>query len=167
MFRYLIILIFLFVGCQRGPSLPLGIPPLTVCKITVTQNGEPLDGATLSLNTVAGTENWRVVGITDTNGVVVPSTNGLFEGVLQGKYKIVVSKKEQDASKLPPSPAMGEPGYEEWLNKYGDKIEKLNTYFLVEKQYTSASTTPHEIDVSGKKRIETAIDVGKKVREKM
>jgi hypothetical protein len=167
MFRFLFLPIILIAGCQYSPSLPPGIPPLTVCKITVTQNGEPLAGALVTLNSVAGTENWRTGGMTNANGVVVPFTNGLFEGVPQGKYKIVVSKREQDAANIPPAPEMGAPGYEEWLKKYAENVTIPNTYSLVEKQYTLPSTTPHEIDVSGKKIIETTIDVGKKVREKM
>ncbi|MDR2439500.1 MAG: carboxypeptidase-like regulatory domain-containing protein [Planctomycetaceae bacterium] len=171
MFRFLflwIASIVLIIGCQRGPSLPSDIPPLTVCKIIVTQNGEPVDGVSVSLLPVTKTENWRTSGVTDANGTTVPFTNGLFEGVPQGKYKIVVSKTERESDKnIPPTPPMGTPDYEEWMKKYFGKKNIVTTYSLIEKQYISFSTTPHEIEVSGKKTIETTIDVGKKVREKL
>ncbi|MDR1268523.1 MAG: carboxypeptidase-like regulatory domain-containing protein [Planctomycetaceae bacterium] len=167
MFRFLFLLIVFIIGCQYRPSLPPDIPPLTVCKITVMQNGEPVDGASVSLISVTGIENWRTSGMTNENGITVPFTNGLFEGVPQGKYKIVVSKNEREEdNNIPSTPPMGTPGYEEWLKKYSGKTRVI-TYSLIEKQYSSFSTTPHEIEVSGKKTIETTIDVGKKVREKL
>lgn len=168
MFRFLFLLIVFIVGCQYRPSLPPDIPPLTVCKITVTQNGEPVGGTLVSLISVTRAENWRASGMTNENGITVPFTNGLFEGVPQGKYKIVVSKNEREEDdNIPSMPPMGAPDYEEWMKKYSGKKNTVITYSLIEKQYTSFSTTPHEIEVSGKKTIETTIDVGKKVREKL
>ncbi|MDR0335497.1 MAG: carboxypeptidase-like regulatory domain-containing protein [Planctomycetaceae bacterium] len=165
MFQFLFLLVIFIVGCQHRSSLPPDIPPLTVCKIKVTQNGEPVNNASVSLIPVTKTENWRTNGITDANGIVVPFTNGLFEGVPQGKYKVVVSKNEQDNNNhIPPAPSMGESGYEEWMKKYSSKKNATMTYSLIEKQYTSFATTPHEIEVSGKKTIEITIDVGKKTR---
>ncbi|MDR0611127.1 MAG: carboxypeptidase-like regulatory domain-containing protein [Planctomycetaceae bacterium] len=170
MFRFsllLIVLIVLIISCQYRPSLPPDIPPLTICKITVTQNGEPLDGASVILHSVSEMETWRVSGVTNANGVAVLFTNGLFEGVPQGKYKITVSKAEQETDDIPPCPESGSHGYEEWMKKYENIPRSSNTYSLVEKQYSMFSVTPLEIDVSGKKVIEMKIDVGKKVREKL
>ncbi|MDR2115774.1 MAG: carboxypeptidase-like regulatory domain-containing protein [Planctomycetaceae bacterium] len=167
MSRFLFLLIVLIASCQYRSSLPPDVPPLIKCKITVTQNGEPLNNASVLLNSVLGTETWRVSGITDANGVAVLFTNGLFEGVPQGKYKITISKTEQDADNIPPTPEIGSPDYEKWMKKYANNPRSPNTYSLVEKQYSTLSLTPLEIDVSGKNVVEMKIDVGKKVREKL
>ena len=156
-------LIALF-GCNRGPQLPSDVPKLIPCKITVTQEGAPLAGATVILD-VAGGGSWRTAGTTDSAGVVVPMTNGQFEGVPEGKYKVVVTKTEQDASSIPPAPEAGAPGYDEWMQKYA-MTEGPARYSLIEKPFTAAKTTTLELEVSGKS-VEKTIDVGKKVREKM
>lgn len=153
------------LGCNRGPQLPPDVPKLVPCKITVTQEGTPLAGATVILDFV-GTSSWRTGGATDSNGVVTPMTNGQFEGVPAGKYKVVIMKTEQDASSIPPAPEAGAPGYDEWMSKYA-MAEGPARYTLVEKQFTTAKTTPLEIELTGGKLVEHTVDAGKKIREKM
>ncbi|MDR3109520.1 MAG: carboxypeptidase-like regulatory domain-containing protein [Planctomycetaceae bacterium] len=165
-YRLLTINLLLLTGCYYQPKLPSDIPPLTNCKITVTQDGVPLAGAVVSLESIDGGEKWRVGSTTDADGTAVPFTNGLFSGVPQGKYKIIVSKIESDTDTRPQEPEAGDTGYDEWQKKYAN-VPPPSSYSVVEKRYTTTSTTPHKIEVSGKKTIEIKIDIGKKIREKI
>ena len=149
-------------GCNPGQKLPEGMPPLTPCTLTITQDGKPLEGATISLFSIGGAQSFYPGGKTDANGKAEIFTNGKYQGVPDGKYKVVVSKRETEESKFGPALTADDPGYDEWLAKSSG--ENLSSYRLVEKQYTSAGTTTLEITVPGE--IAT-LDVGKAIREKL
>ena len=156
---------FLFTGagCSSGPSLPSDLPDLKPCVIAVTQDGAPLDGATVMLKSATESQ-WFPGGQTDASGKVEIYTNGRYKGAPQGKYKIVVTKTEVDPSKLGPAPPDDSPGYGDWLEKSAAEVR--HSYSLIEKQYTNVETTTLEIDVAGGKT-EKTVDVGKKVRDKI
>jgi hypothetical protein len=113
-----------FAGC--GQKLPEGMPPLYPCKITVTQEGKPAVNASVILHpTVQGDKYWAISSLSDTNGVVVMSTNGKYKGVPAGTYKITVEKLQ-----------------EEHLEKGYYMID------LIDPQYRTPEKTPLEIEVA-------------------
>jgi len=124
------------IGC--GEKLPPGMPSPVPCEITVTQEDQPLAGAVVKLQPTDNS-SWTAMGRTDASGKVIIYTKDEYKGAVPGKYKVIVTKAEigTDAS-----------------------------FYLVDQQYGSASTTPLEIDVVKGKATYT-VDVGKAVRIKV
>ena len=90
---FLLPLLMVSIGCNRGPAKPEGFPPLFPCTLTFEQEGSPLSGAVFSLLSVDDPSfKWSVGGITDEAGKAVLTTNGLHRGAPAGKYKITVRK---------------------------------------------------------------------------
>ena len=80
----------LFVGCgAKDDGKPADMPPLFPATLTFTQEGAALDGATIILHSDS---KWSVRGRTDNQGKVQLSTNGYYDGVPEGSYKITVQK---------------------------------------------------------------------------
>jgi hypothetical protein len=97
---------------------------------------------------------WVIAGNTNSNGIVVPKTHGKFSGVPVGEYKIIVTKTEQFPI-----------GQQISNEKDNAPPQKVDVYYLIEKQYSDVSTTPLTITIKNGKNIQT-FDVGKPVREK-
>ncbi|MCL2743957.1 MAG: hypothetical protein FWE67_08900 [Planctomycetaceae bacterium] len=131
-------------GCNSGPALPSDLPKLTPCALTFTQEGQPLDGAMVTLNPTDGSK-WYPSGITDEKGTVELYTNGKYKGAPKGKYKVVVKKIYTEPSKLGPPVEEGAPGYEEWQQKASK--EKRGSWSVVEKSFTNVDTTTLEVDI--------------------
>lgn len=136
-------------GCSRPK--PDGMPKLVPCTVRVTQEEEPLAGATVEL---LGDENfkWTVSGTTDAQGNAKIHTHGDYPGAPEGSYKVAVSKQvveqeEVDESQMSASyvPSGG------------------TAYNCVDPQYGKADTTPLTIDVKGK--TSAAFDVGAAIHE--
>ncbi|MDR2114847.1 MAG: hypothetical protein LBP87_00545, partial [Planctomycetaceae bacterium] len=132
----------------------------------ITQDQTPLEGANVSLHSVtSGTQEWVSGGRTDANGVAEIRTNGRYDGVPAGKFKVLITKTETEPSKLPPRPDENDPSFPAWMAKSQNEV--LPTYRLVDKQYANPQTTPHELETSGSKPVTVTFDTGKKIREKM
>ena len=129
-------LVFLF-GC--GPKLPDGMPKLySPIKITVTQEGQPLVGATVTLRSTdpsAGT--WTIGGLTDANGGFELYTHG-YRGAPLGTFKVVVYKWEEDH-------------------------DAAKTWSYAEDEYGDAKTTPLEVEITARTRTLT-VDAGSAVK---
>lgn len=164
-FAVSVLLVAVFQGCLGGTPRPSDMPKLTPCTITVTQENAPLAGVTVSLSLGGDSQPWLGGGVTGEDGVVELYTNGRYKGVPEGKFKVVLSKTEIEAGKIPPRPAEDDPGFGEWMNKYENA--QPDVFSLVEKEYTDPKTTPLEIEISGSKPVTTTFDAGKKVRVKM
>jgi hypothetical protein len=153
------------IGCQSNGEIPADLPKLIPCKITITQEGLPLEGASVTLRLVGGTQQWYPNGQTDTFGSIDFYTNGRYKGVPVGKYKIVVTKFETEPSKLPPAPSEDDPQYGKWLEQSQQEVRA--NFQLIERIFTKAETTPLEIEVTDSKEVIGTFDVGKRVRNKM
>lgn len=93
-------------GCNRGPSKPSHIPPLTACVIKVTYNGQPVADASVLLAPQTG--EFSAAGLTDAEGKAVMKTDGMYEGVVAGEYLASVTKREildLDLGESPQDPA--------------------------------------------------------------
>jgi len=154
----LLFIVFMLMGC--GPSLrprPGGLPTLAPVSITVTQEGQPLADAQISLVPSDGSKNWFVGGTTDASGKVAVTTYGTQRGAPLGKYKVAVTKELHE----------GLEEYQAALAKEdqaaANKID-VKLFSCVEAKYGAAATSPLDIEsVKGTK--DYAVDVGKAVKE--
>ena len=142
------------IGCGGDSSRPKDLPPLFPCVVTITQDGQPLGGATVSFDPVdTGNAKYQASSITDDTGKAVATTYG-FEGVPAGKYKVCVRK------------TLVEPG-KQIRDGYGDLVDAPGTeYRTVDPKYSYADSTPHEIEIVGKGTPPASFDVGKPVKIK-
>ncbi|MGL6196129.1 MAG: hypothetical protein ACRC2T_15035 [Thermoguttaceae bacterium] len=138
--------IALIVGCG-GPARPSDLPKLYPVKITITQQGDPCEEATVFLANDDANSKWVVTGVTDKSGVAVLKTNGTYDGAPAGSYKISVRKDEyvREGESLPGSPA------------------PITAQFqLIEGKYTLPTTSGLTIEIKGK--TQETFDVGEPVK---
>ncbi|MDR1384674.1 MAG: carboxypeptidase-like regulatory domain-containing protein [Planctomycetaceae bacterium] len=149
----LLVFITSMIGC-RDKSRPGDLPALYPCTITITQEGKLLEGAAVTFEPIdSSSVKYRATAITGVDGSATMNTYG-FSGVPIGKYKVVIAKIIQD-------------DIEYKLNESTGKNEPVSykRYRTVEPQFSSAETTPHEIEITGKeKKAEHIFDVGKAMK---
>ena len=146
---FCILLAVLCFGCGGHPK-PVGLPVLVPCEINITQNGEPLDGAVVSLLPDDGAKGWGTIGHTDASGKAVMNTRMHWKGAPKGKYIITVTRSIQET--LP-----GKEGEGKWDN--------LVTYNTIQKEYGDVSQSSLRLEVTGK--TSATFDVGKAVKERV
>ena len=125
--------LLLTIGC--GPSnRPEGLPSLSPCTITVTQQEKPLADASVQL--IPKFESpWPVTGLTDASGNAVMVTYGQFKGAPLGEYTVVITKNESKS--------------EGNADEYSSGITEI--FSLVDVQYTKPETSTLEITVEKKR----------------
>lgn len=158
--------LFAVSGCG-GQKLPPGMPKLHKVTITITQENKPLAEAMVTLYQTDG--QWSSQGTTDAGGVIKKFfTNGQYEGVVAGNFKVCVRKVEReyaiDPKDIPPEPPAGTQENYAWRMKYQEHRIPPKEFDLVEAQYIDAKTTPLEIEVTADQR-EFNFDVGAAVRD--
>ncbi|MDR1493851.1 MAG: carboxypeptidase-like regulatory domain-containing protein [Planctomycetaceae bacterium] len=140
------------IGCGGDVSRPADLPPLKPCKITVNQDGKPLEGAVVTLvSKDASTKYARSSGVTDASGTADMKTYGYF-GAPEGNYKMTVTKTGSEGGKET-ADASGV------VSTRGGK-----DYSYVEKKYADIKSTPLEIEIHGKENSQM-VDVGKAVHD--
>lgn len=138
------------------------MPKLYPASVTVTQEGKPLAGAMVQLIPEDSVNSaWGPGGTTNASGVVVLQTNGKYKGAPLGKYKVTVTKREQEPHPNPEL-AQGGPRTPEFA-KFQEIGRNLKVYSYVESQYGSIAETPLNIEVTAKEKNYT-IDAGKAVK---
>ena len=160
---FICLLSFGFVwGC--GPKLPDGMPKLYPVTLKVTQEGTPLEGATVVL--AGGADVWTATGITDAQGLTILHTEGRYPGVPEGTFKVSVTKTISEGER-PPSRPM--PGDEEALKRYreyqqsGKSFRQFHTTPL---EYRSTETSPISAEIKkGVKNV--AVNVESTVKEEI
>jgi hypothetical protein len=176
MLKKIFVLVFIFLICPWGGctkhSLPDDLPKLIPVTINVTQEEKPLANALVSLLPIDVNTKWSAVGRTNVDGKAQMSTNGMYNGVTAGKYKVVILKEETE--KLPdpyegaPDPKTDMDKYQFWYMKNESKIAAMQrrqakVFTFVEGKYTSAETTPLELEITDNVH-KYNIDAGKIVR---
>ncbi|MDR2171354.1 MAG: carboxypeptidase-like regulatory domain-containing protein [Planctomycetaceae bacterium] len=152
------IVLFIFVtiifGCG-DKSRPVDLPPLYPCTITITQDGKPLAEASVTLEPAdPANVKYKASALTGADGSVKMKTYG-FDGTPIGKYKIVVTKIINENIEVKLNESTGK-----------EEATSYQKYRLVEPKFTSAETTPLEIEVNGKdKKLQKNCDVGKPIKE--
>ena len=150
-------------GCNRA-NRPDGLPPLSSCEITITQGGEPLEGAFVQLMPESGVFEWAVAGHTNASGVAKILTHAQFPGAPEGTFKVLVSKTELEPSKFGPEPDdVNSPERAKWYDQVTN--EKRDTIMYVKPEYDKAHTTPLSITITRGRNRET-FDVGEPVEIK-
>jgi hypothetical protein len=155
----LLALLFL-TGC--GEQLPDGMPKLYPALITVTQEGEPLEEATVMLIPEdSALMQWGPSGITDESGIAEMKTNAKYKGAPLGKYTVTVMKREREPHPHPEWAGLSEtdPNYRQFVQI----ARMLKHYDLVESHFGSVANSPLRIEVSAGQK-EYTVDVGKKVK---
>ncbi len=88
---YVVLFCLPLMGC--GPSSPAGARPTAPVAVTVTYNGEAVEGATVTLISQDG-EPIAAYGRTDATGVAQMKTYVEGDGAVLGKHKVLISKME-------------------------------------------------------------------------
>jgi hypothetical protein len=144
MIRWSILLgLFTIIGCQQEQR-PEGLPALVPFQLILTQDTQPLVGASVQL--VSQEIHFPVTGLTDANGVARLVTYGQFSGVPLGTYKVIVIKTETE----------GETSEEK-------QTQPIFIYSLVDPVLKNRETTTLEVIVEKNKNSAT-LEVGKPVR---
>lgn len=135
------------LGCKDN-SRPADLPEdMTPCKITITQEGQPVEGVTVDLEYSTDVK-YTTSGTTDASGVAVMMTYG-YAGAQQGVAKVRVDKLVTEGASE---------------GDYGEAGTMGEDFYVVEEQYRSFDTTPLEITV-GKKNVEETFEVGPAVHD--
>jgi hypothetical protein len=150
MYFYFVPIIVLFLTCCigcGGVKTPDGMPELFPCEIIVTQEGQPLADAIVTVQSVDS--SWNATGGTDGNGKAVLFTQGKYPGVPAGKYKVIINKTvaEKEPSTFEGKPATVEIGY-----------------YFIEEKYRDAQTSPLEIEITSTGERSFHLDAGKTVK---
>ena len=159
----LTLVLCLLSGCKQKPR-PVGFPDLFPCTIKVTQNDQPLEGASVRLLPESGSFEWIISGTTDASGMAKIFTHADFAGAPAGTFKVIISKNEMEPSKLvQPEDKMSDE-WKEWFGKWQE--EKLATFRYVKPEYDNVNTTPHSITIAKGKNTAT-FDVGEAIKEEV
>lgn len=146
---------FLFVfalalqmGCNRDTRRPADMPELFPVSITITAEGKPMEGATVTLIGKTRSKYSSSSAVTDASGVAVLKTY-TFEGVPLGQYVVTVEKRGVEGAK--------EVQIDGITDSVGGKI-----YQYVDSKYSNEQSSPFSIDVTEQGGQET-FEVGKPV----
>ena len=151
-------------GCGKKQKYPDGMPEPFPTVITITQEGQPLQGASIALIPMDSKNSWNAGGMTDASGKASLLTLTKYNGVVPGKYYVIITKRESDGSKYTqPDPETDPEGYAKFMRE--SMGEKIASYDLIDPKYGKISPTAETIDVAEGKN-EKTIDVGKAVRQK-
>jgi hypothetical protein len=157
--------IILMTGCG-GSNLPPDMPKPYPTTITITQDGQGLEDAAVTLLPQGGS-TWYAGSRTNAQGAAQIMTQGQYPGAIPGKYKILVTKRYSDPSKITfPDPNVDPAGYTKAMEESAKNVEVLNSYNLIDPKYASAEATPEEIEIVAGSNTKT-IDVGKAVKIKI
>jgi len=130
------------LGCAEGPGIPADLPALTPCTITVTHNGEPVEGASVLMSPQSG--EYSAAGTTDSAGKAVMSTDGKYEGVVAGEFVATVTKLEKSDYVAPPQPDDPEE-YMKWEEELKNQPQPEN---LLPEKYASFGTSGLTVTVA-------------------
>jgi len=136
-------------GCTRDDGRPKDMPNLYATSITITQEGKPLEGATVSLSSATPSQ-YSASGITDASGVAVLRTYG-FDGAPAGEYTVLVNKIGAENQREVTT-------FEGATDRVGG-----DSYNYVDPIFSKRDTSTLNITVTNKGAKET-LDVGEAVR---
>jgi hypothetical protein len=164
-FILLIFTAFVFlssVGCFKN-SRPSDLPKLFPCKIIITQEEQPLEGATVTLlskNSSSSGRTWIISGRTNANGETYLVTQPDFPGAPEGEYKVLIEKTETDSSAVPSFENDPE-AFAKWAEKTKGVVP---TYSFINPDLAVKQKTPFEIKISKGQNNAATFDAGKAIR---
>ncbi len=139
-----VLILATFLGCGPKTLRPADLPDdMTPCAITITQEGNPLAGATIDLEYDAQVK-YRTSGTTDEKGVATMMTYG-FAGAQQGNAKVLVRKVVTEGASE--------------SEEYGESGNTGQDFETVDLKYKSLDTTDLTITI-GKDNVAETFEVG-------
>lgn len=130
----------LAISCNRV-QYPDGFPKIYPCKVTVTDGGTPVSGATVKFDDGGELSKWGIFGKTDDSGTASMNTRG-FEGAPLGNFKVCLEKYGDPVKEV--SPGIYQP------------VEVKNE---IDATYSEADTTPFSVTVEKKQASVPTFDV--------
>ena len=158
----LLCLVLLLSGCA-AEGLPDGMPKPYPTVITIIQDDQPLEGASVVLVPMDPSNTWHAGASTDATGKAVLLTHVKYSGVVPGKYYIVVSKYEpaQREAVVVPNQETDPEGYARYMET-SVRDATGGGHDLVDPTFGKASPNVTIEVVAGNN--EQTVDVGKAVR---
>jgi hypothetical protein len=134
-------------GCGSKRVPPEGMPTLYRCSVQITQNGQPLTDAVVTLHSTSEHFPWTINGRTDEKGQAEIFTHGYFKGAPKGNFKVTVDKLE---TVIPPLPEVMPTSEQELTELFNKREEEIKEYRLVDVMFTQEESTPFFINVNKK-----------------
>ena len=126
------------MGCGPNDGRPADMPKLYSVKVTIMQDGKPLEEADVTLTAKTPSNYGVSTGYTDASGVAVMRTYG-YNGVPVGQYTVSITKRTVEGGTRTTSPIDGS------TSTTGGTM-----YQTVDAQYTDTKQSPLSIDVTEK-----------------
>ena len=154
LFFSLSLALLLHVGCGGDDGRPADMPRLHPVNISVIQDGQPLEGASVTLiaEAPAVAQYSRSSGTTTAAGTATIRTYG-FNGVPVGDYKVVIEKRVTEGEQQ----ILAEDG--EVLGTRGGRV-----YQLVDTQFSTETASQLSITVEERRGARETFDVGEAVK---
>ncbi len=153
--------LLLAVGCG-GQKTPPDMPKLQPTTIVITQEGAPVEGASVQLVKPDDLNyKWLAGGVTDAQGRCEIKTHGQYKGAPEGEFAVIVYKTtvaESETRKNVPQPSDTKEAMA-WNEKVASEEVATDE---IDQKYKKADTTDLRITVKSGKNEET-FDVGAKV----
>ncbi len=141
-------------GCNKGPAKPDDLPELTACTITVNYKGAPVEEANVLLSPTSGNK-FSAIGTTDASGKAVMKTDGKYEGVVAGEYRVTVKKMEKVDVNLG-----GTPETPEEMAEYQKEAAKAKApESLIPKKYSSFTSSGLTVNVAEGTPVDETFDL--------
>jgi hypothetical protein len=119
-----VLLAILVIGCNA--KKPGDLPKLYPCTVKIVdKSGTPVEEA--SVIATRPESKWASIGLTDTEGIAIMKTNGIYPGVPVGTYKIIVTKYDVK----------------------GTEYKAVET-LIFDKSFSEESTTPLQLTMEAK-----------------
>lgn len=142
-----VLLVLPLLGC--GPDLPPGALPTHPVNVTVTYNGDFVDGATVTFISQDG-ESVAAYGRTDSSGVAQMKTYVEGDGAVVGQHKVLISKMETTGG----GPHEADSPEEYDAPELSEETEVAMVKYLVPQKYGSPATSELTAEVtSGKNEV--------------
>lgn len=106
LFLVLVLLVVVIISVRKtlaeGP-LPPGMPHPVPCQIMVTQDGKPLEDATVIFYSVGSSRHgWSITGKSDKKGVARMKVQDTWSGAIPGEYNVTITKDVSRAQTVDP-----------------------------------------------------------------
>jgi len=152
-------------GC--GEQLPPGLPELHPTTITITQGGENLADATVSLFPEdTALSRWPAGGVTDQNGKATLKTYGKYSGAPAGKFKVMVSKTVSEGDPIPDPPDQNASAEERAAYDRAIKTGSYEVFQVVAEEFRTADKTSLTVEIAAGGSNDFTLDIGEAVKEK-
>ncbi|MBR4750256.1 MAG: carboxypeptidase regulatory-like domain-containing protein [Thermoguttaceae bacterium] len=146
--------------CGCGEKTPPDMPKLFPTSITITQEGTPVEGASVQLLKKDDLYyKWLAGGTTDASGVCTIRTMGKYTGAPEGTFQVVVyktNKIESETRKAQPNAPSDPAEAAEWAKKVDEEEKEFDQ---IDTKYKSVDTTDLTITIASGKNAET-LEVG-------